>query len=105
MQYKGISANGGIASGKLCIVNDPIQFDHCTNEHIVLLNKVKPTTQLAKTVKAILAIHGGITSHAAITARENNKPAIVGLPEEMLEKVKDGDIVNVNTVEGVVTKL
>ncbi len=102
MQYKGLSANNGKVTGKLCIVNDPAQFDHCTSEHVVLLNKVKPTALLAKTVKAILAIHGGITSHAAIAARENNKPAVVGLPENMLNEVKDGDEINVDADKGVV---
>ena len=102
MQFKGISANSGYVKGRLCIVNDPSQFEHCSTEHVVLLNKVKPTAALAAKVKAILSIHGGVTSHAAIVARENNKPAVVGLPEEMLRQVQDGQTVTVKADEGTV---
>ena len=102
MQFKGISANAGQVNGLLCIVDNPNQFAHCTPEHVVLLNKVKPTAALAAKVKAILSIHGGVTSHAAIVARENSKPAIVGLPEEMLRQVQDGQTVTVKADEGTV---
>ena len=105
MQFKGVSANGGKVTGKLCIVSDVNQFEHCTIEHVVLLNKVKPNAALVKKVKGVLAIHGGITSHAAIAARENNKPAIVGLPENMIENVKDGDMIEMNADTGIVEKL
>ncbi|TAN33002.1 hypothetical protein EPN28_03295 [Patescibacteria group bacterium] len=105
MQFKGISACPGKASGLVCIINHTDQFAHCTEENIVLLNQVKPNAALAKKVKAILAVHGGVTSHAAIVARENNKPAIVGLSEEILWKIKNGDMVEVDAEKGIVRKI
>lgn len=96
MTFTGLPANSGQATGPLCIVHDENEFSHCSEESIVLLVEVKPNVALAKMVKAILAVHGGITSHAAIVARENNKPAIVGLAPEILEQVHDGDLVSID---------
>jgi phosphoenolpyruvate synthase/pyruvate phosphate dikinase len=102
MEFKGISANSGKISAKLCIVHDPDEFSHCEDGDVVLLNAVKPNVALAKRAGGILAVHGGMTSHAAISARENNKPSVVGLPEELLEHIKDGDMIEVDGEKGIV---
>lgn len=103
MQFKGIPANPGKVRGKICIVHDVDEFSHCNKDDIVLLVRVKPSAILVKLASAVLAVHGSITSHAAIVARENNKPAVVGIPEEILEHVKDGDEVEVDAGEGVIS--
>ncbi len=105
MQFKGTCASGGKAEGNLCIVHDFREIDHCKKNDVVLLVKIKPTIPLIKMSSAILAIHGGVTSHAAIIARENNKPAIVSLSEEILQHVKNGDRVEVDADSGVVNIL
>ncbi|MBU2542637.1 hypothetical protein KJ785_03695 [Patescibacteria group bacterium] len=103
MHYKGISAYPGKIKGKICVVHNENEFDHCEKGDVILLVRIKPSVALVKLASAVLAVHGGITSHAAIVARENNKPAVVGLPEEILEQVKNGDEVEVDAGEGVVT--
>lgn len=103
MQFKGISANPGKFSGKVCIVHKAEEFDHCAPGCVPVLVKVKPTASLVKQSVGILAIHGGITSHAAIAARENNKPAVVGLPETLLSHIYDGMEVTVDAGSGDIT--
>lgn len=102
LQFQGITGNSGTAQGKLCIVHNGNEFSHCEEGDIVLLVGVKPPVLLVKKASALLAIHGGITSHAAITARENNKPAVVGLKEEVLEHLKNGQMVSVNSDQGLI---
>ncbi len=102
MEYKGISANPGKFTGKVCIVHNAEEFDHCAPGSIPVLVRVKPTVNLVKQSAGILAIHGGITSHAAIAARENNKPAVVGLSEDILNVLKNGSEVHVDASTGIV---
>jgi len=44
---------------------------------------------------------GGITSHAAIIAREMDKPCVIGT-RNATKILKDGDLVQVDAVHGVV---
>lgn len=105
MLFKGVSAFGGQVEGKICIVHDHEEFSHCEEDDIVLLVGVKPNAELVRRVKAVLAVHGGITSHAAITARENNKPSVVGIKEDILNYINNGDKVVINADEGLVELL
>ena len=100
--FKVIPANAGQAEGKLCIVHHEDEFSHCQDGDVILLVKTKPNATVVKMSHALLAVHGGVTSHVAIAARENHKPSVVGLPEEMLSRVKDGDRIKVNADAGVV---
>jgi phosphoenolpyruvate synthase/pyruvate phosphate dikinase len=90
MRFTGIAAGPGVAVGPICIVHNADEFEHCQAGDIALLVGVKPNAALVSRVEGIAAVHGGITSHAAIAARESNKPAVVGLPAEILGQVKDG---------------
>lgn len=47
---------------------------------------------------------GGITSHAAIVARELKKPCIVGT-KLATQIFKDGDMVEVDAVTGIIRKI
>lgn len=51
-------------------------------------------------VLAFVTAHGSSNSHTAILARNMNIPAIIGLGEEFLEAVKDGDTAVVNGFTG-----
>lgn len=103
INFQGMSANAGKAEGQLCIVHHQDEFSHCKDGDIVLLVKTKPNAAVVKMSKALLAVHGGVTSHVAIAARENHKPSVVGLPEEFLQHVKDRDVVKVDGDTGVVS--
>ncbi len=57
-----------------------------------------------KKAAAFVTDRGGITSHAAIVARELKKPCIVGAGNAT-KILKDGDLIEVDAGEGVVTRL
>ncbi|KKS41640.1 MAG: PEP-utilizing enzyme, mobile domain protein [Candidatus Kuenenbacteria bacterium GW2011_GWA2_42_15] len=52
-------------------------------------------------VGSILTETGGLTSHAAIVARELKKPCVVGI-KNLIATLKDGDLVEVDADKGVV---
>jgi phosphotransferase system enzyme I (PtsI) len=71
-------------------------------EVVVVAHDLTPsdTAQLDRTyVKAFVTDIGGRTSHSAIMARSLEIPAIVGT-KEITDKVKAGDIVAVNGIDG-----
>ena len=39
--------------------------------------------------------------HGALVSREFNKPCVVGI-ENVMEKIKDGDLIEVDAIDGVV---
>ena len=54
-----------------------------------------------KKALAFITDEGGVTCHAAIVARELQKPCIIGT-KIATEVLKDGDLVQVDAVHGVV---
>lgn len=79
-------------------------FDITDTNTIVVANDLTPsdTAQLDRTkVIAFLTNVGGRTSHSAIMARTLEIPAVVGL-KDITETVKNGDVVIVDGIEGVV---
>ena len=75
-------------------------------EKIILVSDVT-TPEMApifKKVSAIITAHGGLNTHAAINAREMKIPAIVGV-KGVLNAVKDGDLVEVDTNKGIVRRI
>lgn len=51
-------------------------------------------------VLAFVTAHGSSNSHTAILARNMNIPAIIGVGDELLEKVRDGDMAAVDGYTG-----
>lgn len=100
MKFHGIAASKGQATGRACIVDNADDFAHCTEESIAVVVKIKPTAALMKKIRGIVGVYGGVTSHAAIVAREHGKPAVVGLTENFLAQVKNGDDITINADAG-----
>jgi pyruvate,water dikinase len=61
-------------------------------------------TPLFLSVGGLVVETGGYLSHGAIVAREFGIPAVVNLPG-ILDRLKDGDMVEVDGTSGVVTLL
>jgi pyruvate, water dikinase len=56
---------------------------------------------LVRLAKAIVTSEGGVTSHAAVIARELKIPCIVGV-KDVLSRIKDGDLVEVDANKGII---
>lgn len=104
----GTVANPGIAKGIARIIRvedlktllkDMKRFQ---KGEIIVTTMTQPTiVGLARVAAAIVADEGGITSHAAILAREYGIPCVVGT-KVATHVIKDGDVIEVDATKGVV---
>ncbi len=102
---KGETAFKGIVSGKVKIVNHPLHMSKFDKGDILVSINLNPSlmTIIGK-ASAIITNEGGILCHAAILSRERGIPCVVGT--NIASKVlKDGDFVEVNADEGIITIL
>ena len=66
--------------------------DDLTPSETVLLDKEK--------ILAFVTAYGSTNSHTAILARTMNIPAVIGVGEEFLSKIQDGDVIAVDGFRG-----
>lgn len=95
----------GKASGTVKIIIRPSEMNKMWPGDILVSIATDPDIVPAmKKAAAIVTEQGGITSHAAIVARELNIPCVIGT--KIATKVlRDGDRVEVDAVKGIVRKL
>lgn len=107
-EIRGMVANKGTATGKVRIVQsidiDQVMKDLKTfNKGDILVTWMTQPNMMpiAQKAGAIIADQGGITSHAAVIAREFGVPCIVGT-KNATKLLKEGDIVEVDANLGFV---
>lgn len=99
---KGFPANKGVIEGVVKVVLSAKDF-HKINRGDILVTTMTSVdfVPIMKKAGAFVTNEGGITSHAAIVAREMNKPCIIGT--QIATKVlRDGNKVKVDGNRGVV---
>lgn len=101
----GMIANPGRARGRVRIVMVPEDCRTVRRGDILVSNMTHPD-YLPGMVRAaaIVTDEGGISSHAAIVARELNKPCIIGT-KIATQVFKDGDVVEVDADRGIVRRV
>jgi len=104
-EFKGQVACVGKVKGVVKIINIPSDMAKVNEGDILVSIATNPDILPAmKRASAFVTEQGGITSHAAIVAREMKKPCIIGT--RIATKVlKDGDMVEVDAEKGIVRKL
>ena len=107
-EIKGRIAHRGKVQGKVKIIKlRSIEKDiaELKKGEILVTISTKPEFVIAmEKAAAFITDEGGITCHAAIVAREMNKPCIVGT-NVATKVLKDGDLVEVDAEKGVVRKI
>lgn len=95
----------GKAKGRVKIINSPRDMQKMKQGDILVSIATNPDLVPAmKKAAAIVTEQGGVTSHAAITAREMRIPCVIGT--KIATKVlRDGDRVEVDASAGVVKKI
>lgn len=102
---KGIVGSKGKARGTVKIVRHSVSLSKIETGDILVAVTTHPEYVPAmKKSAAIVTDEGGITSHAAIMARELHKPCIVAT-SNATRLLKDGDTVEVDAVRGIVEKI
>ena len=100
---KGLVACKGKVIGRVVIVKDRSEISKI-KENDVLVTALTTPDFIAGMRKssAIITDLGGMTSHAAIVARELKKPCIVGT-KNATKILKDGDVVEVDAINGIIS--
>jgi len=104
-EIKGTCACPGRAKGKVKIVNLTADMNKMNYGDILVATATTPNIVAAmKKAAAIITDEGGLTCHAAIVSRELEIPCVIGT--KIATKVlKDGDIVEVDAIKGVIKKI
>ena len=99
---KGQIAYQGKVSGKVRIVKRTDQAEKVLDGEIIVSPMTTPDFAPAmKKAAGFVTDEGGITCHAAIIAREMKKPCLIGT-KTATQFLKDGDLVEVDAIVGVV---
>lgn len=104
-EIKGTTAYKGVVKGVARILRNVKDISLFTEGEILIANQTTPEYVPAmKKAAAIVTDQGGITCHAAIVARELKLPAIIGT-KIATQAIKDGDLIEVDAVKGIITIL
>lgn len=97
---QGEAIGSRISVGIARILQSPADAEQLKADEIVVTDTTSPDWDpILKKAAAIVTNTGGRTSHAAIVAREQNVPAIVGA-SHATEKIKNGETITVSCCEG-----
>lgn len=101
---KGDVACNGKIQGRVCIILSNQDFYKFKEGDIIVTPTTRPDyVPLMGKCSAIVTNEGGILSHAAILSREFNKPCIIGT-RIATTVLNDGDLIEVDAFNGIVTK-
>ena len=101
-QIKGSTAFPGMVTGRVVIVRNKSDLSRIKDGDIMISAMTSPDYVMAlRKAAAFITDEGGITSHAAISARELKKPCIIGT-KVATQILKDGDLVEVDADNGIV---
>jgi phosphoenolpyruvate synthase/pyruvate phosphate dikinase len=104
-EVRGKVASRGVAVGEARVILDKSDFNKIQEGDILVVTATTPEyTLILNKVAAIVADVGGVTSHTAFIAREMGIPCVTNT--KIGTKIfKDGDLVEVDAIRGVVKKL
>jgi len=102
---EGICVGTKIVTGKARVVLDTKKLHEFKDGEILVTEITDPDWEpIMKKSAAIITEKGGRTSHAAIVSRELGIPAVIGIAG-VLNKIKTGDILTVDTSSGTVGRV
>ncbi len=104
-QIKGMIAFKGKIKGRVVLVLSKEDLSKVKKGNVLVAKTTMPDfTHEMHRAAAFVTEEGGVTSHAAVVARELKKPCIVGTGN-CTKILKDGDVIEVNAEKGIVRKV
>lgn len=104
-QIQGNCAYPGKVRGVARIINLRKEVGKIKKGEILVSRATNPDLNIAmQKAAAFVTNEGGITCHAAIVAREMKKPCVIGT-KTATKLIKDGDLIEVDASQGLVTIL
>lgn len=106
MKLKGITASKGLVKAKSFMVPDLTNLPAIPDsDYIVIAPYTTPAMNIILlTAKGIVCETGGLTTHAAIIARELKIPCVMSV-KDVMSQIKDGQDLELNADMGEVTIL
>lgn len=86
-----------------CLTDMGVENKHSGEKLIICADDLAPSETVSldkKNVLAFVTAYGSANSHTAILARNMNIPAIIGLGDDFLKQIKDGDFAAVDGFSG-----
>jgi len=97
----GHAVSAGVVRGRIKTLRHPREKPLVTGEILVAKATDPGWTPLFVPAAAILLEVGGALQHGALVAREFGKPCVAGI-EDVMEKFRDGQLVEVDGTQGIV---
>jgi pyruvate,water dikinase len=97
----GTPVSAGVVQGKARIVRKPEEAQLHEGEILIAPFTDPGWTPLFQSAVALVTEVGGLMTHGSVIAREYGIPAVVGV-EGALEKIKDGQLIQVDGTQGFV---
>lgn len=105
LEFKGTVAQKGVVQGKVKIIKEANDFGKFKRGDILVAKMTSVDfVPIMKKAAAFITDEGGLACHAAVIAREYHTPCIVGTGFAS-HILKDGDLVEVDAINGIVRKL
>lgn len=98
---KGLGCCPGIVKAKVRVVMNPNEIEALNGEILVTSSTDPGWITLFPSAMGILVERGSLLSHSAIVSREMGIPCVVGITN-LLQKVKTGDLVEMDGSSGIV---
>ncbi len=103
-RLRGVGASSGVEQGRVRIVRGEHEFDKVRPGDILVSPYTTPAwTPLFVTAVAVVTETGGVSSHAAIVAREYGIPAVMAVAGAT-RILEDGELILVDGSRGLVTR-
>lgn len=100
----GTGGSAGVATGPARLVEGPQDFGRVRPGDVLVCRHTDPAwTPLLGVVAAVVTEVGGLLSHAAILAREQGVPAVLGLAGALVD-ISDGQVLTVDGTAGTVRR-
>ena len=101
-EIHGVVANKGNIIGVARVIKDPKSTHLFDKGDVLVTGMTRPDfLSLMHKAGAFITDEGGVTCHAAIVARELNKPCVIGT-KIATQAIKDGDTLEVDADNGIV---
>jgi pyruvate,water dikinase len=97
----GETVSYGKIKGKAKVLRNVNEKDFFPGEILVTYATDPGWTPLIINSGGVVLEVGGMLQHGALVSREFNKPCVVGI-DNVMNKIKDGNLIEVDAIEGVV---
>lgn len=104
-QIEGTVGSSGKVTSKVCVIHNLNEINKIKKGEIMVVSGTSVEYLLAmEKAGGIITEFGGITSHAAIIARELKKPCIIQI-EDATKIFADGELVELDAEKGLITRI